>query len=318
VLALIGTIFLTFLPFVYVGNNHFAQAEGILYEKEPNNSTSNANSFKLLDNIMGKLTKGDVDCFKLSVTTSGSLETFAAYRDEVDFKLEIYDEKENLLEPINTFEGDEGTSIFSSYVITPGTYYFRVSDKPNFSKETVYTFMADVFDDSEPVVDNTPPVQPKVNVVDDNDNAITGKGEPGSYAVAQFNSYIYSVDILVSKNGNFTIPIDVQTAGTSIKVWLTDEAGNESQPTTIKVVDKTPPKTLVINTITSKSKTVNGKTEPKALVEVRFGNKLLGKATADSKGNYKVTIKPQKKGSKLTVSATDNSKNKKVGMILVK
>ena len=46
-------------------------------------------------------------------------------------------------------------------------------------------------------------------------------------------------------------------------------------------------------------------------MEVKLGSKLLGKATADSKGNYKVKIKAQKKGTKLTVIAKDKAGNAK-------
>ena len=44
---------------------------------------------------------------------------------------------------------------------------------------------------------------------------------------------------------------------------------------------------------------------------MKLGSKLLGKATADSKGNYKVKIKAQKAGTKLTVIARDKAKNAK-------
>ena len=44
---------------------------------------------------------------------------------------------------------------------------------------------------------------------------------------------------------------------------------------------------------------------------MKFGSKLLGKATADSAGNYKVKIQPQKKGTKLTVIAKDQAGNEK-------
>ena len=75
--------------------------------------------------------------------------------------------------------------------------------------------------------------------------------------------------------------------------------------------DTKPPKTLTVNQVSNKTTYVTGKTEAKATVEVKLGSKLLGKATADSKGNYKVKIKVQKAGAKLTVVARDKAKNAK-------
>ncbi|MFJ8264771.1 Ig-like domain-containing protein [Peribacillus asahii] len=82
--------------------------------------------------------------------------------------------------------------------------------------------------------------------------------------------------------------------------------------------DTTPPKTLTVNKVTSKTTTVTGKTEAKAIVQVKLGSKVLGKATADSKGNFKVKIKAQKKGKKLTIIASDKAGNSKKVSVTVK
>ncbi|EKB46039.1 Bacterial pre-peptidase C-terminal domain protein [Solibacillus isronensis B3W22] len=75
---------------------------------------------------------------------------------------------------------------------------------------------------------------------------------------------------------------------------------------------------LTINKVTNKTTSITGKTEENANVEVKIGNKLLGKAKSDSKGNYKVKIKAQKKGTKLTVIARDKDKNEKTITTTVK
>ena len=80
---------------------------------------------------------------------------------------------------------------------------------------------------------------------------------------------------------------------------------------TVQAKDTKPPKTLTVNKVSNKTTSVSGKTEAKVSVEVKFGGELLGKATADSKGNFKVTIKAQKKGTRLTVIATDKAGNAK-------
>ena len=79
-------------------------------------------------------------------------------------------------------------------------------------------------------------------------------------------------------------------------MWSTGTVGGkEYQTTPVKttVKDVTAPKTLTVSKVTSSSKSVSGKTEAKATVQVKVGSKVLGKATADKTGKYKVTIKKQ-------------------------
>ena len=81
--------------------------------------------------------------------------------------------------------------------------------------------------------------------------------------------------------------------------------------------DTKPPKTLTVKRVTTETIYVKGKTEGKATVEVRVGKILLGRATAINKGDFKVKIKAQKKGTKLTVIAKDKAKNAKKAIVTV-
>ena len=81
--------------------------------------------------------------------------------------------------------------------------------------------------------------------------------------------------------------------------------------------DTKPPKTLTVKRITTETIYVKGKTEGKATVEVRVGKILLGKATAINKGDFKVKIKAQKKGTKLIVIAKDKARNAKKATVTV-
>lgn len=162
------------------------------------------------------------------------------------------------------------------------------------------------------VLDQTPPPKPKINPVDDNDTVISGKAEPGSYVWVQIEDDWANDGTLVNASGNFSVKIKPQKAGAFIAVCAVDQYENQSDFSETFVIDKTPPKSLIVNALNAKSKTVTGKTEPKAFVEVKMGTKLLGKSQADAKGNYRVAIKPQKKGTKLTISVSDAAKNRKV------
>ena len=166
------------------------------------------------------------------------------------------------------------------------------------------------------VIKSFAPSIPTVNAVYDNATVISGKVESDAKVYAMMGSK--KIGEATAKNGRYTIKIKKQKAGTSIVVYAVDLAGNKSKSKTVKVIDKTAPKTLTVNKVTNKTTSVTGKTEAKASVEVKLGSKSLGKATADSKGNYKVKIKVQKKGTKLTVIARDKAKNAKTVTTTVK
>ncbi|MDM5314941.1 Ig-like domain-containing protein [Fictibacillus sp. b24] len=66
---------------------------------------------------------------------------------------------------------------------------------------------------------------------------------------------------------------------------------------------------LTVNTVNTTTKMVTGKTKAAAVVTIKAGTKVIGTGTADSKGNYKATIKVQKKGTTLQVSVKDKAGN---------
>ena len=113
-----------------------------------------------------------------------------------------------------------------------------------------------------------------------------------------------------AKNGAYTIKITKQKAGTSISVYAVDTAGNKSGSKTVKVIDKTAPVVPTVNKITSKTVTATGKGEKGATIYIYNGSKKIGQGIVDNRGNYKVKIKAQKKGSTLKVYAQDKSGNK--------
>ncbi|WP_164711921.1 Ig-like domain-containing protein [Staphylococcus debuckii] len=85
---------------------------------------------------------------------------------------------------------------------------------------------------------------------------------------------------------------------------------NKSKIVTTKVLDRTAPKVPTVTKITTKTKVVSGKGEAGSVVYIYNGKTKIGQATIDTKGNYKLNIKLQKKGTKLTIYALDKAKNK--------
>ncbi|XXM72899.1 S8 family serine peptidase [Lysinibacillus sphaericus] len=158
------------------------------------------------------------------------------------------------------------------------------------------------------VADAIPPGAPKVKAVSDKSTAITGTSEAYAFISAKVKGKQIASAKANSK-GSFTLKIKKQKAGTTITVTAKDKAGNISKAKSIKVTDKTPPPAPKVSKVTSKSKTVKGKSEAGATITVRAKNKTIGTAKADKKGNFTVKMKQQKKGTNLYLRSKDKSGN---------
>src|SRR5699024_921656 len=106
-------------------------------------------------------------------------------------------------------------------------------------------------------------------------------------------------------DGKYFMSIPKQKAGTNIQIFTINKYNKKSKIITKKVIDKTAPKTHTINKISTKSKVVSGKGEKNSTVYIYRGSSRIGQATVDTKGNYKLNIKAQKKGTKLTIYSVD-------------
>ncbi|WP_148358490.1 Ig-like domain-containing protein [Peribacillus simplex] len=158
------------------------------------------------------------------------------------------------------------------------------------------------------VIDKTAPSTPSVNTVYDYSTSITGKAETNANVYAMVGSR--KIGETTAKSGSYIMKISKQKSGTSIAVYAKDVSGNKSSSKTVKVMDKTAPPVPTVNKITSKTVTVTGKSEKGASIFIYNGSKKIGQGIVDSRGNYKVKIKAQKKGSTIKVYAQDKSGNK--------
>ncbi|WP_052343677.1 S-layer homology domain-containing protein [Bacillus massiliigorillae] len=90
------------------------------------------------------------------------------------------------------------------------------------------------------VKDVIPPHAPVVNEVSDQDTVITGMAEEGASVSVKVATEEIGLG-KVNENDQFSIKIPVQKAGTEIIITATDEAGNESEPSAVIVIDVTAP-----------------------------------------------------------------------------
>ncbi|MEK5061663.1 hypothetical protein BK126_22120 [Paenibacillus sp. FSL H7-0326] len=154
--------------------------------------------------------------------------------------------------------------------------------------------------------DNKPPAKPKVNPVADNSTTVSGTAEAGSTVYVKAGKTVLG-EAITNSEGNFSINIPAQKAGTELSVYAVDQGGNTSSLEKIKIIDKTPPSMPEVNEITIKK--MSGKAESDTTVYVYNGKKLVGKASVNRKGEFSVSLKNSKKGDVLTVYAEDKAGN---------
>jgi cell wall-associated protease len=158
------------------------------------------------------------------------------------------------------------------------------------------------------VLDKTAPDAPKVNEVSDKATSVTGKAEIGSSVTVKYSNKNIGTAKADSK-GNFSIKISKKKAGSALYVSAKDKAGNTGKAAKVTVKDKTAPGAPKVNEVNDKATKVTGKAEIGSSVTVKYSNKNIGTAKADSKGNFSIKISKKKAGSALYVSAKDKAGN---------
>lgn len=159
------------------------------------------------------------------------------------------------------------------------------------------------------VIDKTPPANPSVNPVADNQTSITGKAEPGATVYVKVGSTQIGQGISTS-TGTFTISIPKQKVGTILTVYAVDKVGNIGASSFVKVIDKTAPNTPSVDEVKDYDKKVSGKGEVGATVTVKEGSKVVGAGKVDSYGKYVVQMSSVKRaGTTIYVSLTDIAGN---------
>ncbi|WP_304522318.1 Ig-like domain-containing protein [Bacillus toyonensis] len=147
---------------------------------------------------------------------------------------------------------------------------------------------------------------PKLNKVGDGDTEISGTTEAGARVMAKVGDQSY--EGISEANGNFSINIPKQVAGTEIVVKMTKN-GKESKESKEIVEDVTAPDAPKVNDLTDEDTKLNGTGEANAKVTVQTATASY-EGTIDSEGNWSVQIPKQVENEKLQVVVTDAAGNK--------
>ena len=284
------------------------QAASYKTEKEPNNTYKKANSLAMEQWGVGIFDASkDVDYYKINVQYYGYMYALGTTQSGKSVDFSLYNSKNKAVK-MKSYYSNEGVDS-QLYLVTPGTYYLKAKD-------------TGVLGNQEPYGVGAAMTGPLIKEVGDSAAKVTGKADPGSIVYVKVkNTIVNKKGTKVGSKGTYSVKMAKQKPGTKVTVWSTSIVDGkiiQSYSVTTTVKDVTAPKKLTVSMVKSTSRSITGNTEARAKVQVKAGSKVLGKAVADKKGNYKITIKPQKKNTKLTVIATDKAGNAKTVKTTVK
>ncbi|MFD0051255.1 Ig-like domain-containing protein [Actinomycetes bacterium NPDC127524] len=190
--------------------------------------------------------------------------------------------------------------------------YFWVGIPQQMAGVKIYITASDGINESQKkmltVLDKTAPIIQTINEFTNKSNNVTGKTEANSIVTVIIGSKKYTA--AADKNGNYTVKISIQKAGTKLAISVKDAAGNVGKTKIVTVIDKIAPTAPKISTIvTSSSTKIKGTAEAYSIIIIKIGNKVIGTAKADVKGKFTEKISKQKKNSILSITAIDKAKN---------
>ena len=164
-----------------------------------------------------------------------------------------------------------------------------------------------------PIYKTEKPQMPNVDEFFDQDEYITGKAEPNTtiYVTAERKDGLFrDQSQKVNADGTFKFYSGKLPGGYYLIFFTKNEEGRESGYLGSSVRDITPPEVPEIDSVTSDSKQISGKTEASAEVTIYKNSVHIGDTFADQNGVFRYYISAPRLGDIFTVYAEDKFKNK--------
>ncbi|EUJ30976.1 hypothetical protein MFLO_09782 [Listeria floridensis FSL S10-1187] len=198
--------------------------------------------------------------------------------------------------------------------VTDASGNYRVSIPAQAAGTVLVAYATDAAGNTSPgtsttVVSSEIPA-PTIDQVTDQDTIVKGKTEPNAKVTVQIpqpGGGTWSREGVADANGNYSVTIPQQAAGTEITV-VAEKDGKTAQSSTT-VVDATAPDAPVIFPVTDEDTIVRGTAEPFSTVKLYADNIQIGEVQAGSDGSYQFTIPKQSSGTMLSATATDGAGN---------
>ncbi|EMF0406561.1 hypothetical protein IL090_002821, partial [Enterococcus hirae] len=132
-----------------------------------------------------------------------------------------------------------------------------------------------------------------INEVKDTDTTVSGKGEPNGKIELKVGDQVITSGT-VGSDGNYSLTIPKQSAGTVIKAVVSANGLTSEAHTTVV---RTALAQTTISEINTETTQVSGKGEPNAPIKIMNGDQIIAQDVIGSDGNYTLTIPKQAKDS---------------------
>jgi hypothetical protein len=268
-------------------------------EVEPNNGTVEAQLLDYNKPINGFLSWNDkIDTYEINVPKNGSIFiNITSYVDEHTC-VTLLDKENNEILNENIYGNTTNPAKFKKEVVlNSGKYYLEIYNGEDWKENTGNYSLEVTAKQFLPSL--------KVQTINDKSTIIQGITDAQQEILIKVLDKEYKT--VANQNGKFLISIPKQSAGTLIEISTRNSFGTKIINTT--VLDITAPLVPLVNKVTSKSTAITGKSEKGAIIFVYKGQNRIGSAFVDKNGDFKVYIKPQLKGTLLTIYAKDKAGN---------
>ncbi|MEH8045189.1 Ig-like domain-containing protein [Gallibacterium anatis] len=217
-----------------------------------------------------------------------------------------------------TIKDDQGNVIANGKADEQGNFSIDLNPPKNNGEKVEVTATDKAGNTSKPTdvtaPDITPPNKPENLDVSDDGTHVTGTAEPGStVTVKDEQGNVIGTGKANEEDGKFDVTINPpKTNGEELTVEAKDEAGNPSQPNTVKADDSTPPAKPENLGVSDDGTRVTGTAEPGSTVTVKDEkDNVIGTGKANEEdGKFDITLdEPKTALEELSVTATDNANN---------
>jgi cell wall-associated protease len=153
------------------------------------------------------------------------------------------------------------------------------------------------------------PAKPAVKAVTNKDEYVTGTSKANFTVNVKNSAKKVIASAKADAKGAFKVKIPKQKENTVLYITATNSQKQESEEVKVSVRDVIAPNAPKVNPVSDADTAIKGTTEANASVAAKVNNKEIGKAKANAKGQYSITIKKQKAGTAISVTAADAANN---------
>ncbi|WP_088816517.1 MULTISPECIES: immunoglobulin-like domain-containing protein [Listeria] len=197
------------------------------------------------------------------------------------------------------------TTLISGRVGSDGNYSFTIPKQTAGTIVTATATLGGKTSNANTTVTRGSIVPTTINALTTDSVKAEGTAEPNANLVIKDQNHAELATGRVGSDGNYSMTIAKQPAGTIVTATATKDGKESSASTTVVTADITQ---TTINALTTESTAAQGTAEPNASLAIKVGDTTLATGRVGSDGNYSVTIPKQPAGTVVTATATKDSK----------